>query len=465
MPSLKKTMFREYDLRGREAEDELNETSMYFIGRGFGTFLKQAGVAETVVGHDARASSEKFQAQFIRGLLECGINVVDIGTATTPMGYWAQNYFNVKGGAVVTASHNPMGWNGVKISDGFSKTLSGNEIQKVYRIIASDDFVNGHGSVRKESVINHYINDLVSKTKLCKKFKVLVNTGNGTAAIVAPEILRKLDCEVVELNTNINPTYPNYVPNPDNPAMMEDTSRKTMENHCDLGFAVDGDSDRLGMVDEKGNIIPADIILLLLSRLLLNKHPGSKIMFDVKATEALPEDIKARGGIPIMYKTGHSLIKAEMHRQGISLTGEMSGHIFLGKDFGYYGFDDAMFAALKILEYLSAQDKKLSEIIAQIPRYISTPLISIEVPDETKHHIVKQLVKEFKKDGLKMVDIDGARVYVDDGWGLVRASNTTPTLVVRFEAKTKEGLEKIKKIFEEKFKPFGIKIQGSKTFI
>lgn len=454
MPTLKKTMFREYDLRGREADDELNEQSIYYIGRGFGTFLRKKGVPNATVGHDVRATSESFHKQFIKGLLESGIDVTDIGNVTTPMGYWSQHHLNIKGGAVITASHNPVGWNGAKISDAPSKTLSGKEIQDLYELIAKDDFENGQGTIKQESIKEAYINDLLSKTKVSKKFKILVNTGNGTAAIITPELLRRVGCEVIEHNTNIDPTYPNYTPNPEDAAMMEDTIAQTLTHKCDLGMAFDGDGDRLGLVDNEGHILPADIILVLLARLYLSQHPGSKVMFDVKVSEALLEDIKAHGGIPVMYKTGHSLIKAEMNRQDISLTGEMSGHIFFGKEMNYYSFDDAMFAALKILEYLSEQDKPLSEIFASIPRYISTPLINIEVPDEVKHEIIRQITEQFKKENYKVVDIDGARVYAHEGWGLARASNTNPHIVLRFEAKTEEQIEKIKVIFREKLDKF-----------
>lgn len=450
MPQLKKTMFREYDLRGREADDELNDQSMYYIGRGFGTLLQREGIKEATVGHDVRGTSESFHKNFIKGLTESGVNVIDIGTSTTPMGYWSQHYFNVRGGAVITASHNPVGWNGVKVSDDPSKTLSGAEIQQLYKLIVEEDFDSGQGNTRQEDIKEAYINDVISKVTISKKFKILVNTGNGTSAIITPELLRKVGCEVIEHNTNIDPTYPNYTPNPENVAMMEDTGKQTIAHECDLGMAFDGDGDRLGVVDDKGHLLPADLILVLLSRLYLKGHPGAKVMFDVKVTEALPEDIKAHGGIPVMYKTGHSLIKAEMNRQNVSLTGEMSGHIFFGKDFGYYGFDDAMLAALKLLEYLSSQDQPLSEIVAGIPQYTSTPLINVATPDEVKHDIIRQITEQFKKEAYQVVDVDGARVYAHGGWGLARASNTTPNIILRFEAKNREDLDKIQQVFHEK---------------
>lgn len=445
-------MFREYDLRGREAEDELNETSLYYIGRGFGTYLIKRGVKEAVVGHDARATSESFHANVIKGLRECGINVIDTGTVTTPMGYWSQYHLKVKGLVTVTASHNPAGWNGVKLGSDYSYTLLTDELQEVYDIIAKEEFTSGQGNLRKEDIFEDYLKDLESRVNIGKKFKVLVNTGNGTAGLFYPKILQAAGMEVAEHFTEVDPTYPNYTPNPDGTAMMEDTAKQTVANKCDLGFAFDGDGDRLGLVDEKGNIIWPDRYMILLSRLVLSKKPGAKIIFDVKVSEALPEDIKAHGGVPIMWKTGHSHIKAKMQQEGASLAGEMSGHIFFAD--GYYGFDDSMIAALKLLEYLSTQEKPLSEIVDDTPYYISTPTIQVPTTDEDKYDIVDELVAEFKAEGYKVIDINGARVYTDRGWGLVRASSNTPTLVLRFEAKDQEELDRLQTMMREKLDRF-----------
>lgn len=452
MPILKKTMFREYDLRGRESDDELNEDSIYHIARGFAAYLHKAGINDCVVGFDARATSESFHLSAIKGLTESGINVVDIGTATTPMSYWAQYYLKTKGLMMVTASHNPAGWNGVKLGTDYSSTLLTEGINEVYSIIEKEEYINGLGKVTKAEIKNAYEDDLIGRAKISKKFKILVNTGNGTAGLFAPDLLRKAGCVVVEHLTNVDPTYPNYTANPDGTAMMEDTGKQTTTNNCDLGFAFDGDADRLGLVDEKGNTIWPDRYIILLSRLVLSKNPGAKIIFDVKVSEALPEDIKAHGGVPIMWKTGHSHIKAKLAEEKAALAGEMSGHIFFVEDF--YGFDDGFFAALKVLEYLSTQDKPLSEVIASTPYYVSTPTIQVKTTDEDKYNVVESLTKEFKDEGYNVVDINGARVYMEGGWGLVRASSNTPTLVLRFEAKSEEQLEKIKKLFKEKISKF-----------
>ena len=454
MPQLKRTMFREYDLRGRETDDELNDSSMYYIGRGFGTYLRKHNIDTAVVGHVARSTSESFHANAIKGLLECGIIVIDIGTITTPMGYWAQYYLKVKGLLTVTASHNPVGWNGVKLGSDLSYTLLTAELQEVYDIIAKEEFTDGKGTVRKEDIVEPYIKDLLSRVKISKKFKILVNTGNGTAGPVYVETLKRTGSDIVEHFTNVDSAYPNYTPNPDGTAMMEDTGKQTVTNNCDFGFAFDGDGDRLGLVDEKGNTIWPDRYIILLSRLVLSKHPGAKIIFDVKVSEALPEDIKAHGGEPIMWKTGHSYIKSKLAEEKAAMAGEMSGHIFFVDDF--YGFDDGLFASLKMLEYLSTQDKSLSDIINDTPYYVSTPTIQVKTTDEDKYDVVEKLTEEFKKDGNRVVDINGARVYFDDGWGLVRASSNTPTLVLRFEAKTQESLDKIKAIFKQKLDKFDV---------
>lgn len=452
MPLLKKTMFREYDLRGRESEEELNDTSVYYLGRGFGAFLRKRNITEAIVGHDARGTSESFHQNMIKGLTQSGINITDIGTVTTPMSYWAQYFLQIKGLVMITASHNPVGWNGVKFGTDLSYTLLTQEIQELYDIIAKENFVDGEGTVKGKDISEDYIKDLLSRAKITKKFKILLNTGNGTAGHFATKLLKESGCEIIEHFTNVDPTYPNYTPNPDGTAMMEDTGKQTVKNRCDMGFAFDGDGDRLGLVDEKGGIIWPDRYIILLSRLILSKHKGAKIVFDVKVSEALPEDIKAHGGIPIMWKTGHSHIKAKLAEEKAAMAGEMSGHIFFVDDF--YGFDDAFFAALKLLEYLSTQDKSLSGIIATTPYYASTPTIQVQTTDEEKYEIVDKLAKEFKNEEFRVVDINGARVYMDGGWGLVRASSNTPTLVLRFEAKTEEELEKIKQVFKDKLDKF-----------
>lgn len=454
MARLKKTMFREYDIRGRESQDELNEDSIYHIARAFGALLREKEIDSVIVGHDARAASESFHGKAIEALIASGLHVVDIGIVTTPMSYWAQFHLNVRGLLMVTASHNPAGWNGVKLGTGLAKTLLSEEVQALYARIEKEQYVEGVGSVRKEDVADAYMNDLLSRVDITKKLKILLNTGNGTAGLFAPTLLKKTGCEVIERYTDVDPSYPHYTANPDGTKMMEDTGDQTREHGCDIGIAIDGDGDRMGLTDEKGVTIWPDRYLALLARRVLLKSPGAKIVFDVKVSEALPEDITAHGGIPIMCKTGHSYIKAKLTEEKAALAGEMSGHIFFAQDF--YGFDDALFAALKILEYLSALDEPLSRVIASVPYYISTPTIQAITTDEEKYRIVEELTAEFKQEGYRVIDINGARVYTADGWGLVRASSNTPSLVLRFESKTDIGLERLQALFKQKLEQHGI---------
>lgn len=454
MPRLAKSMFREYDIRGRESKDELNEESMYHIARGFAAILRDQDVNEAIIGHDSRGTSESFHEAAKRGLLSSGINLIDIGTVTTPMSYWAQYHFNTKGLFMITASHNPVGWNGVKLGADLGRTLLPTDVQILFNRIEKEEYVTGEGSVRSEDITDLYLNDLVSRATLARPLRVLVNTGNGTAGLFAPELLRRFGCDVVEHFTTVDPTYPNYTPNPDGTAMMADTGKRVQEERCDLGIAFDGDGDRLGVTDEAGATVWPDRYLILLARSVLERHPGAPIVFDVKVSEALPQDIIAHGGVPVMEKTGHSYIKARRAKESAPLAGEMSGHIFYAD--GYYGFDDAFFACLKLLEYVARQDKPLSGLIASTPYYVSTPTIQVTVTDETKYQIVEDLTKEFKQEGHRVVDISGARVYLPGGWGLVRASSNTPTLVLRFEADSQERLEDIRKLFEEKLGARGI---------
>ena len=444
-------MFREYDIRGKESAEELNEEAMYHIGRGFGTMLAARGISRAVVGHDARATSEAFSRAAIRGLRESGTAVVDIGLVLTPMSYFAQYHLGIDGLVMVTASHNPSGWNGVKLGTGPSKTLIPSEIAELYAIISEEAYASGTGSLEETSIREAYFSDILARASI-RPLKVLVNAGNGTAGLFAPDLLRRTGCEVVEHYTNVDPSYPHYTANPDGTAMMEDTGSETTKHSCDIGLAFDGDGDRLGVVDEHGRIVWPDRYIALLARLILEKKPGARIVFDVKVSESLPEDIAAHGGEPIMWKTGHSYIKAKLAEADAALAGEMSGHIFFRE--GYYGFDDALFAALKVLEYLSNSGKKLSELVAGIPEYVSTPTIQAKTTDTEKYAVVEELTAEFKREGYRVVDVSGARVYMEDGWGLVRASSNTPTLVLRFEAKTEAGLKKIRSVFEEKLSRF-----------
>src|SRR3989344_996442 len=452
MTKLNKYMFREYDIRGQEKPEELNIESITLIAKAYGTFLRKNNITDAVIGHDNRRTSEDFYQASITALRSTGVDVIAIGTCLTPMVYWAPHHFKVEGGLMVTASHNPAGWNGLKLGFGYSITLNGAQIQELLKIAEAGDFAVGNGSLREENITEAYLSDMLSRAKLYRKLKILLNTANATSSMFSPELFRKFGCEVIEHNTNLDPSYPNYVPNPANVEMMEDTGKQVLKNHADLGIGIDADGDRLGVVDEKGQIIWPDRWLILLSRLVLAKKPGAKIVFDVKVSEALPEDIKAHGGVPIMSPTGYMYVKERLKTEDGSFGGEQSGHTFFVDDF--YGFDDANFAGLKLLEYISQQSELLSELVAKTPYYISTPALHAHVPDEAKYEIVKKLTEEFKAEGHRVIDINGARVYLLSGWGLVRASSNLPALVLRFEAKTQEDLDKIQEIFKQKLAKF-----------
>lgn len=438
-------MFREYDIRGRVNDEELNAGSAEWIGRGFGTFLAHRNIEHMVVGYDSRFGSVEIKDGLVKGLRATGRNVVSIGMCLTPMMYWAQYRFKVRGGAMITGSHNPKGWNGLKLGAGFSSTLVANEIQELYDIIAREEFVTGHGDYTEASIIDDYQHDLVSRVKIRRPLKMVIDTGNGTAGAFAPRIFRAAGLDVIEQFTELDPDFPNHEPDPARTDTVEFLGTRVRKEGADLGMAFDGDGDRFGVVDEKGDVIWPDRYMILLARQVLERQPGGKIVFDVKCTQALEDDIRAHGGVPIMWKTGHSHIKAKLHEEKAALAGEMSGHVFFVEN--YYGFDDGVYSGLRFVEYVAARTESLSRIMAGTPTYLSTPAIQVKCADEVKYAVVEKLTAELKRDFARVVDINGARVIFDDGWGLVRASSNLPELVLRFEARTPQRLQEIKATF------------------
>jgi phosphomannomutase/phosphoglucomutase len=438
-------MFREYDIRGRVNDEELNARSAEWIGRGFGTFLARRHVEHMVVGYDSRFGSVEIRDGLVKGLRATGRNVLMVGMCLTPMMYWSQYRFKMKGGAMVTGSHNPKGWNGLKLGAGFSSTLVASEIQELYELIAREDFVEGHGDYAEATIIDDYAADLVSRVRMKRPLKVVIDTGNGTAGAFAPRIFRDAGVDVIEQFTDLDPDFPNHEPDPARTDTVEFLGRRVREEGADLGLAFDGDGDRFGVVDERGGVIWPDRYMILLARQVLERQPGGKIVFDVKCTQALDDDVRAHGGVPIMWKTGHSHIKAKLHEEKAALAGEMSGHVFFVEN--YYGFDDGIYSALRFVEYVTGRNEPLSKIMAGTPTYVSTPAIQVRCADEVKYQVVEKLTAELKRDFKRVVDINGARVAFDDGWGLVRASSNLPELVLRFEARTPERLAEIKRIF------------------
>ena len=452
MVVLNKEMFREYDIRGREEPGELSPESVAFIGRGFASMLTSRGVARVVVGRDNRHTSAEFESAMTQALVDSGMEVIRLGLVLTPMMYWSQHFYDSLGGVMITASHNPVGWNGLKLATEKTVTLTRKDILTLYSTIEREEFVSGEGSASNPpDVVGQYTRDLVSRVQVEAGMKVVLNTGNGTAGPMASELLSAAGCEVVGLNLEPDPTFPHYTPDPATPVMMEDTAKLVKSTNASVGFAIDGDGDRLGVVAENGEIIWPDRYLALLARQVLAAKPGSKIVFDVKSSQALAEDIEAHGGVPVMCPTGHSWVKAEMRKVGAALGGEASGHIFIVD--GYYGFDDALFAALRLLDYMTAAGKPLSELMADVPSYPSSPTYHAHCADDRKYEVVRQLTERFGE-RFKVIDINGARVVFDDGWGLVRASSNLPALVLRFEASSEERVAEIERLFREELSGF-----------
>lgn len=453
--TINKNMFREYDIRGRiDRDDEMTPEAIDAIGRGFAVFLKRRGISEAIVACDARPYSETVKNATTRALVESGIDVIDIGVVLVPMFYFSQYHLQKKGGVMITASHNPWGWSGFKHAYDYSTTFVPQDMQELREIIEKKDFITGSGKKESyENIFDAYKKDVLGRIRLERRMKVLVDTGNGTGGLFLPDLLRAAGCEVVEQYTEVSEKR-HHEANPSTLGMLDAIVRGVRESGADIGIGLDDDGDRLGAVDEKGEVIWPDRILILLARLILEKRPGGKVVFDVKCTAALPEDIIAHGGVPVMWKTGHSYIKAKAKEIGAVLAGERSGHIYVRE--GYYEYDDAAFAALKLLEYMSRDKRPLSGIMAEMPQYVTSPVWHAPCPDEKKYAVVERLTSELKNEyGAERVnDVNGARVSFPDGWGLVRASSNVPALVLVFEAKSEDGLKEIEEMFRKKLAQF-----------
>ncbi|MBP9627243.1 MAG: phosphomannomutase/phosphoglucomutase [Synergistaceae bacterium] len=431
-------IFREYDIRGI-ADQELSSETVHLIGRAYGSYLTDLGIFEVTVGGDARHSTPRIKEAAIAGLREVGVSVIDIGLVSSPCFYWSLYHFGVEGGIMVTGSHNPKEFNGLKLALG-KMTLWGDEIQEVYRIIAENRFAKTEhkGNLRFEEINAPYIDMLVSKITLGpKKLKVVLDSGNGTGGLYGPEMVRRIGCEVVELFSEPNGDFPNHHPDPTKREYLTQLIDTVIKEKADLGIGFDGDSDRIGVVDDKGEVLWGDQLMLLYWKEILPKHPGAKVIVEVKSSMILPEETEKMGGKPIWWKSGHSLIKAKMKDEDALFSGEVSGHMFFADEF--FGFDDAFYAAGRLLRILSFSDKKLSDMLAEIPAYPSTTETRFDCPDEIKFQVVER-VRENAKDQ-KTITIDGVRILYPEGWGLLRASNTQPVLVARCEGRTQADLE------------------------
>ncbi|WP_028992408.1 phosphoglucosamine mutase [Thermoanaerobacter thermocopriae] len=453
---LNENMFRMYDIRGVWGEDLTDETAE-MIGKAFGTYVRQKGIKDVLIGRDNRLSSRPLRDALVKGLTSTGCDVLDVGVLTTPAFYYSNFLYNYQAGMMITASHNPPQFNGFKVMVGPS-TIYGDELKKLYYLAEKGEFEKGTGNVKYAYPINAYVNMIKENVKLGeRKLKVVVDCGNGTGSYFYPDVIYNLGCEVYPLYCESDPTFPNHFPDPVKEENLKDLIEEVKRVNADLGIAFDGDGDRIGVVDEKGNIIWGDMLMILYWREIMKKHPGAEAIVEVKCSQALVEEIEKLGGKPIFFKTGHSLIKAKMKELGAVFTGEMSGHMFFADE--YYGFDDAAYAAARLLRILSHTDKSLSELLADVPKYPATPEIRLECEDEKKFDVVNGVTEYFKEKGYDIIDVDGARVLFDGGWGLVRASNTGPELIVRCEAKTEEKLEAIKKELSEALAKFGVEFK------
>jgi phosphomannomutase/phosphoglucomutase len=435
LKTLNPNIFRQYDIRGVVGED-IDEKMANTLGRAFGTFALNNGEKNVLVGCDNRLSSPALKDALTQGLVSTGCDVVDIGTAITPVFYYARIRYNINPGIMVTASHNPARFNGFKIGFG-PGTIYGQDIQNLKHMMESGNFATGEGSVSQADPSDDYINMICSKIHLSRRLKVGIDCGNGTASFYAEKLFKRLGASVFSLYCNSDPTFPNHFPDPVKPENLKNLKELVLKENLDVGIGFDGDGDRIGMVDDSGNVIFGDMLMILFWREILPKYPGTTAIVEVKCSEALYEEIKKLGGNPVFYKTGHSLIKAKMREIGAVFTGEMSGHMFFSDE--YYGFDDALYAGARLLRILAGTEKKLSHLLSDVPKYHSTPEIRVPCPDEEKSTRVDSVKKHFRE-RYPMIEVDGARVIFPDGWGLVRSSNTGPELIVRGESKTRQGL-------------------------
>jgi phosphomannomutase/phosphoglucomutase len=436
-------IFRAYDVRG-VIGDDINPDVFRQVGRAYGSLIRRRGGRRVAVGQDNRESSTGLKAAFIAGVRAAGVSVVDLTLTPTPVLYFATAHWKLDGGANITGSHNPVEYNGVKMVHPGAAPLTEQEIQSLRTMIETGDLETGQGDLEIRSPRDDYRAAVLERVRLQRPLTVVVDAGNGVASLYAPELLRRLGCTVVELYCESDGTFPNHLPDPGDPANVRDLQARVLEVGADLGIAYDGDADRVGVVDERGRRHEADLVLILLARDLLTRHPGAKIVFDVKSSQLLVEDIRKHGGVPVMWKTGHSHLSRKMREDGILLGGEVSGHMFFGEN--YYGVDDGILASCKIIELAARSREPLSALFDSVPHLHATPELKAMCPDAEKFRVIEELARELKS-RYEVVDIDGARVLFPGGaWGLVRASNTNPYLTLRFEAPTERQIDEMKRV-------------------
>ncbi len=442
---LKPTIFREYDIRG-VADSELLSPDVEQLGRGLGTYLRRHGGGANInVGQDCRLSSTRLREALVKGLLAVGCNVTDVGTVPTPVLYHSAQNLNAHGAIMITGSHNPSEYNGFKSVCG-TGTLHGEAIQEVLHIIQRADFETGAGTLVTTDAVTPYVDEIAAQFHLDRRIKVVADAGNGTAGPVIHRIFEKINLDATELFFEMDGHFPNHHPDPTVPANLAHLIAKVRETGAELGLAFDGDADRIGAVDEHGNVIYGDLLLLIFAREILERKPGATFIGEVKCSQVMYDQIAKLGGNGIMYKTGHSLIKGKMKEEHAELAGEMSGHMFFGDR--YRGYDDALYSACRLIEIVAKSGRPLSAQLAGVPKMVSTPEIRVDCPDEIKFELVARVAEHFKRTH-KTIDIDGVRVIFPEGWGLLRASNTQPVLVMRFEAANEHLLKRYQSEVEQ----------------
>jgi phosphomannomutase/phosphoglucomutase len=440
---LKASIFREYDIRG-VADLELLDSDVEQLGRGLGTYMIRHSGRKVNLGRDCRLSSDRLHDALLKGLRASGCDITDVGKVPTPLLYYSAVHLNADGAIMITGSHNPSEYNGFKSVCG-SGTLHGEAIQEVYRFIVEQDFESGAGTYQQTDVTESYIGEVAKQFQFDRKIKVVLDAGNGTAGPTVHRLLQKLNVDATELFFDMDGRFPNHHPDPTVPTNLKHLMDEVKAKKADLGIAFDGDSDRIGAVDENGNVIYGDMLMLIYGREILTRKPGATFIGEVKCSQVLYDKLKELGGNPIMYKTGHSLIKAKMKEEHAELAGEMSGHMFFADR--YLGYDDAIYAACRLMEIVVKSGKPLSAQLDGIPKLVSTPEIRVDCPDDVKFRVVEKLAESYCKKR-SIVEIDGVRVPFEHGWGLVRASNTQPVLVMRFEAESERWLNEYRSEME-----------------
>jgi phosphomannomutase / phosphoglucomutase len=439
MVTLSKTIFKAYDIRGIVGKT-LDAGIARQIGQAYGTAVRAKGEHNVVIGRDGRLSGPELSAALAAGLQAAGVNVIDLGVVATPLLYFGTCVLDAQSGIMVTGSHNPPDYNGFKMVLA-GEAIYGDAIQALYQAIQNGEVVQGSGSYRTHDIRSDYLARIVGDVKLTRPMKIAVDCGNGVAGAFAGDLYRMLGCEVIELFCDVDGTFPNHHPDPAHPENLQDLIRCLQETDAEIGLAFDGDGDRLGVVTKDGQIIYPDRQLMLFAQDVLTRHPGREILYDVKCTRHIAPWVRDRGGKPLMWKTGHSLVKAKMRETGAPLGGEMSGHIFF-KD-RWYGFDDGLYAGARLLELLSRLDQP-SAVLNALPQSISTPELQLQLTEGENFALIDKLQRDAQfPDATEIITIDGLRVEYADGFGLARSSNTTPVVVMRFEAETQEALQRI----------------------